>query len=151
MPRERTAGAVPDKVERWVSTPVAPGRRERNGRIERQQIELMGNGRAFCVACCAGFAPLAGVEFDDQECPEGHGAWYVDGLAPPAWTPTWNTNETAKATGDGEAVVRAPKAAVVLGETRCSCGRPSDVEGKKTCRRCLDASLARKARARAAR
>ena len=50
-----------------------------NGRLHRKQLDpIPENGKVWCIACCAGFMPMPGVELEDMACPRGHTYWYAD-------------------------------------------------------------------------
>lgn len=54
-----------------------PTRKVGRKKVYRAQLELMPNGRLWCVACCASSpAPDAAQSFEDWNCERGHGYWY---------------------------------------------------------------------------
>ena len=136
MPRRRPAGAVPAALKPYETVAHKYATRERNGMIERQQLDRMENGNVWCVACCNGFTPLAGVPLDDMTCPRGHGLWYVDGFA--------TVREKAKVVDEvpeptpvaSTAQVAQERAPVLAPDAPCRCGRPREDEDRKTCRTC---------------
>ena len=54
-----------------------PTRKVGRKKVYRAQLEIMANGRLWCVACCASSPPPpAGAPFEGWRCERGHGYWY---------------------------------------------------------------------------
>ena len=146
MPAKRTAGAVPGSLKRRTRTDVCPSSRERNGYVERQQLEFVDDDRTrlFCVACCDGSSSLPNTPLDEQVCQRGHTAWYAtDQLVVDMKE---RRRKRAVAREEQAEPTPAPEPTPVVSTAdvgadarpagACRCGRALEDEGRKTCRKC---------------